>query len=246
MELEKYFKNAKDIINNAYFKIQDALMKHDESIDKLKSNGWQYSEEKYSKLHQEIVSTYDTESQLAVSECKAALQEQKNAYMKEVSDYYTPNGSKIDLNDMNLIKAGFTMTADEFVGMIRKHIDNPTMLRIVEKYAAESKMIEKIRETSYECSVALMKVKKAGKAEEKIFDSFIHLATMGMNHPDKTFTLYQARLDDYEEDAILKLLKAKLYVDDETQQRIREIEQKQRDKQNVKTKGKDYGWGILY
>lgn len=149
--------------------------------------------------------------------------------MKAVSAYYVPDGSKIDLNDMNLIKSGLPMTVDEVCGMIKKHCDNPTMLRIIEKYAVEQRMIDKIRDHNHICALAL---KNAGKAEEKIFDSFVHLATMGMNHPDKSFTMYQARLDDYEEDAILKLLKAKLYIDLETQQRIDEIEQKQRDARN--------------
>ena len=49
-----------------------------------------------------------------------------------------------------------------------------------------------------------------------------------MNHPDKSFTLYQARLNDYEEDAFLKLLKAKLFIDAETKEK----------KNNEKNKGK--------
>ena len=241
MELEKYITAAKNAINNGYFGIQDALMKYDEALEELKNDGWKYSEKQYSELYQGIVATFNTETQSAISDCKTAVQEQKNAYMKEVSDYYAPDGSRIDMNDMNLIKSGLPMTVDEVLGMIEKHVDNPTMLRIIEKFAVEQRMLDKIRDYNINHARALVRAKNAGKTEEKIFDTFVHLASMGMNHPDKSFTMYQARLDDYEEDAFLKLLKAKLFIDDATQQRIDEIEQNQRDRHNDRTKGKSWG-----
>lgn len=241
MELEKYITAAKEAINKGYFGIQDALMKYDEALEELKKDGWKYSEKQYSELYQGIVATFNTETQSAISDCKTAVQEQKNTYMKEVSAYYAPDGSRIDLNDMNLIKSGLPMTVDEVLGMIDKHVDNPTMLRIIEKFAIEQRMIDKIRNYNINHARALVRAKNAGKTEEKIFDRFVHFSAGGMNHPDKTFTLYQARLGDYEEEAILELLKAKLFIDDATQQRIDQIEQNQRDKKNDKTKGKSWG-----
>lgn len=238
MELEKYITAAKKAINEGYFGIQDALMKYDEALEELKMNGWKYSEKQYSELYQGIVATFNTETQSAISDCKTAVQEQKNAYMKEVSAYYAPDGSRIDLNDMNLIKSGLPMTVDEVLGMIDKHVDNPTMLRIIEKFAIEQGMIDKIRDYNINHARALVRAKNAGKTEEKIFDTFVHLASMGMNHPDKSFTLYQARLNDYEEDAFLKLLKAKLFIDAETKEKIEQIEEEQRKKNNEKNKGK--------
>lgn len=238
MELEKYITAAKKAINEGYFGIQDALMKYDEALEELKMNGWKYSEKQYSELYQGIVATFNTETQSAISDCKTAVQEQKNAYMKEVSAYYAPDGSRIDLNDMNLIKSGLPMTVDEVLGMIDKHVDNPTMLRIIEKFAIEQRMIDKIRDYNINHARALVRAKNAGKTEEKIFDTFVHLASMGMNHPDKSFTLYQARLNDYEEDAFLKLLKAKLFIDAETKEKIEQIEEEQRKKNNEKNKGK--------
>ncbi|MCI6998036.1 MAG: hypothetical protein MR936_14965 [Eubacterium sp.] len=241
MELEKYITAAKNAIDKGYFGIQDALMKYDEALEELKKDGWKYSEKQHSELYQEIVATFNTETQSAISDCKTAVQKQKNAYMEEVSAYYVPDGSKIDMNDMNLIKSGLPMTVDEVLGMIEKHADNPTMLRIIEKFAVEQRMLDKIRDYNASHAITLVRAKNAGKTEEKIFDTFVHLAMMGMNHPDNTFTLYQARLDDYEEDTVLKLLKAKLFIDNATQQRINQIEQNQRDKKNDKTKGKSWG-----
>ena len=237
MELEKYIKATKEIIWNAYSEIEAALMEHDEELERQKKAHWQYSKEKADQEYQKAVDKFNTDTQTAVANCRAAIQKQRDGYMKEVHDYYTPDGSKIDLNDMNLIKADFAMTEDEFVSMVIKYADNTTMLRIIEKYADKFKMTDTIRNKDMKCAVALVRAKKAGKTEEKIFDNFVHLSCMGMRHPDKNYTMYQSRLDDYEEDAVLKILKAKIYMDDATQQRIEQIEAKRLQKHNDVRKG---------
>mgnify|MGYP006925688537 CR=1 FL=1 len=240
MKLEKYIKAAKEAVDKGYFGIQDALMKHDEEMLKLKNSVNLYSEKEYSRLYQEIITNFNTETDTAITSCRAAIQEQRDGYMKEVKEFYRPDGSKIDLNDLNVIKAGLIMSKEEIVDMIIRHKDNPTMLRVIEKYAFESGMMDEIRNYDTKCALSMIRSKKAGETEEKIFDSFVHLATMGMNHPDRNFTMYQSRLNDYEEDALLKLLKAKLFIDDETQQRIDSIERKQREKNNDKRMGKSW------
>lgn len=237
MELEKYIKATKEIIWNAYSEIEAALMEHDEELERQKKAHWQYSKEKADQEYQKAVDKFNTDTQTAVANCRAAIKKQRDGYMKEVHDYYTPDGSKIDLNDMNLIKADFAMTEDEFVSMVIKYADNTTMLRIIEKYADKFKMTDTIRNKDMKCAVALVRAKKAGKTEEKIFDNFVHLSCMGMRHPDKNYTMYQSRLDDYEEDAVLKILKAKIYMDDATQQRIEQIEAKRLQKHNDVRKG---------
>ena len=224
MELEKYVKATKEIIWNAYSEIEAALMERDTALENLKVSGWKFSEDGISKERESIISKFNTDTQTAVANCRAAIQKQKDGYMKEVHDYYTPDGSKIDLNLMNLIKAGFQMSIDELIELIEKYSDNPTMLRVIEKYAAEQEM----------------KARNAGKAEEKIFDTFVHLSCEGMRHPDEHYTMFQSRLDGYEEDAVLSLLKAKIYKDDATQQRIDQIEAEQLQKHNDVRKGKDW------
>lgn len=240
MELEKYIKATKEIIWNAYSEIEAALMERDEELERQKKAHWQYSKEKADKEYQKAIDKFNTDTQTAVANCRTAIQKQKDGYMKEVHDYYIPDGSKIDLNLMNLIKAGFQMSIDELIELIEKYSDNPTMLRVIEKYAAEQKMIGELNKKSVDYVVAFMKARRAGKTEEKAFDTFVHLSCMGMNHPNENYTLFQSRLDDYEEDAVLRLLKAKLFMDDATQQRIDQIEENQRKKHNDVRKGKDW------
>lgn len=240
MELEKYIKATKDIIWNAYSEIEAALMERDATLENLKKSGWMYSKEKADMEYQKAIDKFNADTQAAVTNCRAAIQKQRDGYMKEVHDYYIPDGSKIDLNLMNLIKAGFRMSVDEVIEVIEKYSDNPTMLRVIEKYVAEQQMIGDLHKKSANYGAAFMKARRAGKTEKKAFDTFVHLSCMGMNHPNENYTLFQSRLDDYEEDAILSLLEAKLFIDDATQQRIDQIEENQRKKHNNVRKGKDW------
>ena len=47
--------------------------------------------------------------------------------------------------------------------------------------------------------------------------------TAGMNHPDESYTMHQANLDLYEKNAILDLLKSKIFIDEETKERIDQV-----------------------
>lgn len=120
MELEKYIKAAKEIINAGYFDIQDALMKHDESLENLKNKGWNYKETAYHQEYQKIIDTFNQATAEAINLCKSKLLEQKNSYMEEVKNFYISDGSRIDLNFMNLIKTELPLTAEEITGEIIK------------------------------------------------------------------------------------------------------------------------------
>lgn len=248
MELEQYIKKAKEVINAGYFDIQDALMKYDEALKKLKDKGWKSDETAYQQEYQKTVETFNQEISDAVMTCKSKVQEQKESYMEEVQRFYAADGGKLDLNFMNLIKAELPLTVEEITAEIVKNADNPTMLRVIHKYLQEnnSHLPEGKRivlEEKYQRALYLVDFR--GKKEEQIFDKFNHLAAMGMEHPDKNYTLYQQRLDEYEEGAILEILKAKLIIDDQTQERINEIEKQQTKRENEKNKGKTWGYNAI-
>ena len=52
-------------------------------------------------------------------------------------DNYTANPDAIDPNAVELLKTG-VLGAYDFCSLADKHADNPTMLRIIEKYAKEA------------------------------------------------------------------------------------------------------------
>ena len=92
MELEKYIKATKEIIWNAYSEIEAALMERDEELERQKKAHWQYSKEKADQEYQKAVDKFNTDAQTAVANCRAAIQKQKDGYMKEVHDYYRADG----------------------------------------------------------------------------------------------------------------------------------------------------------
>lgn len=244
MELEKYIKKTKEIINDAYFYIQDTLIEYDESLKNLKNKGWNTDETAYRQEYQKIVDNFNQKTTSMVENCKRLIQEQKESYMKEVDEFYRSDGSRIDLNFMNLIKAEIPLTAKEITDVVEKNKENLTMLRVINKYLLETnqhlpehKRI--VLDSQY--MTLLHKAIRHGETEEKIFDNFVHFASGGLNHPDKSFTLYQARLDDYEGDAHLELLKAKIFINAETKEEIEQIEEEQRKKDNEKNKNLDHG-----
>lgn len=226
MELEKYIKKTKEVINSAYFGIQDALMKNEESQKKLRSKGWSYKETAYQQEYQKIVETFKQETADAVAICKSKIQEQKDGYMKEVKEFYASDGSRIDLNFMNLIKAELPLTAEEITDAITRFIDNPTMLRVINKYVSERNTHSfdhaKVK-LDQEYEIALHKAGQMGKIEKRIFETFVTTATAGLNHPDESYTMCQANLDLYEKNAILDLLKSKIFIDEETKERIDQV-----------------------
>ena len=220
MELEKYIKVVREAINTGYYDVQDALMNRDESLKRLKNKGWKDDETAYQQEYQKIIDTFNQEIADTQARYEKKLQEQKDGYMKEVKEFYASDGSRIDLNFMNLIKAELPLTVEEITDAVIQNADNPTMIRVIHKYVLErnAHLPEHKRiklENKYQA--AFYKADSHGKKEEKIFDTFIGLAAYAIKYPSENYTIYWQKLDEYEEDAILELLKATLIIDDQTQ-----------------------------
>lgn len=249
MELEKYIKVVREEINTGYYDVQDALMNRDESLKRLKDKGWKDDETAYQQEYQKIIDTFNQEIADAQAKYEEKVQEEKEGYMKEVKEFYASDGSRIDLNFMNLIKAELPLTVEEITDAVIQNADNPTMIRLIHKYVLErnAHLPEHKRiklENKYQA--AFYKADSHGKKEEKIFDTFIGLAAYAIKYPSENYTIYWQKLDEYEEDAILELLKATLIIDDQTQERINEIEAQRIERNNEKNKGKtpDFFHGV--
>lgn len=245
MELEKYIKVVREAINTGYYDVQDALMNRETKLKKLKDRGWKSDETAYKEEYQKIIDTFNQEIADAQAKYEKKVQEEKEGYMKEVDEFYKSDGSKIDLNFMNLIKAEIPLTAKEIIDVIENNKDNPTMLRVVYKYVVEtnSHLPEQKRiVVGDKYYSGLIKAKFHGEREEKIFNTFVSVAAYAIRYPSENYTMYWQNLDEYEEDAVLDLLRAKLIIDDETKERIEQIEEERRIKNNDVRLSKDSGW----
>lgn len=237
---------AKVAINTGYQVIEDALMKYDAAEERLKSH-YEYSEDFMNEQHFANVAAFDQETKEAIETAKAAIQEQKSVFMGVVTGFYRPDGKNIDPDDNALLGSGIELQNDELFDMIMKYTDNCTMLRLILKYCTVNKLLDLKSghsELPYEVVNILRKLSLAGSREEKAFDRFVHLAAMGFAHPNEDYTIFQARLDDYEEDAIIAIKKANIFLDENARSELEQLIRNQMDKHNDTRKNQklDYGW----
>ena len=229
---------CKAAINTGYQAIETALMQRDTADENLRKDSSRFTTSAMNEEHAKIVEAFNAATAAAVDACKATIAEQKTAYMTVVNDYYRPDGAKVDSADMTLLNSGIVLQNDELFEMIKKHRDNVTMLRIIAQYAADHHIASKLPE---EMSVILRKATSAGSGEEKAFDRFIHLASMGFATPSESYVHFMQRLDDYEAEAVIAIKKATVYIDSEVRDQINELIHAQYEKHNDTRKNLDPG-----
>ena len=174
----------------------------------------------YRQAYADVFQAYEEETAAAVDACHETIKAQKAAFMDMVNAFYRPDGKKIDADCVTLLNSGIKLSNTEIFDMVMKYSDNVTMLRIIEKYVADTKI-----DIPQEMHNILWRVSSNGSKEERAFDHFVNLAGGGFNHPDRYFYLYQGRLDVYEDEARLELMKAEIVRDEELLTKIRETEQ---------------------
>jgi hypothetical protein len=240
MELLKHIQKLKEEIDSKYNQLGDILLGYERVQEQLKEKCMDLSEEAYSRTYSENVDKFKQDVAAVQEEYQTVLQEVRAAYMKEVGDYYRPDGNRIDQADQAVISAGI-LNADEVSEMAIKHCDNPTMLRIIQRYVNDAH----VKLTDHEIEMIFIRVNWNGKEEKRIFNRFVSIAGAGFGHiaaggSENIFMMIHERLDTYERDAEKALLVAKLYHDQETKDRINEITEQERKEHNDAREGKDF------
>ena len=226
-ELMKFITAAKTAINEAYTEIETALTKETEKKEQLKQMFDadaknilpKYSREYVRQAYADVFQAYEEETAAAVNACQAKIKEQKAAFMDVVNTYYRPDGKQIDSDCVALLNSGIKLSNTEMFDMVMKYSDNMTMLRIIEKYVRDMKV-----DVPQEMRNIFWRVSCNGSMEEKAFDRFVNLAGAGLSHPDRYFYLYQARLDAYEDNARLELMKSTVVRNEELLTEIKKTE----------------------
>ena len=209
---------AKEAVNAGYNEIQTALMKRDSAREALKKKGSNYTADYYSSQWNEIQIIFNRETREAVDRAKEAVQNQKSVFMQVVTDFYHANAKNLDSDEVALLKSGILLNNDELFDMIMKDIDNVTMLRVIMNYYGVSRLPdmgkdEIMNKVPDEVQNIFIKVLKNGSVEERAFDRFVNLACAGFAHPSETYTLFQGRLDAYEEEAVESIKEARFITD---------------------------------
>ena len=227
-ELMNFITTTKTAINETYTKIEAALKNETEKKEQLKQMFDadaknilpKYSREYVRQAYADVLQAYEEETAAAVDACHETIKAQKAAFMDKVNAFYRPDGKKIDADCVTLLNSGIKLSNTEIFDMVMKYSDNVTMLRIIEKYVVDTKI-----NIPQEMHNIFWRVSCNGSKEERAFDHFVNLAGGGFNHPDRYFYLYQGRLDVYEDEARLELMKAEIVRDEELLTKIRETEQ---------------------
>lgn len=223
MELNKYIETIKDAADNAYRKIEAAMMDSDIAYEALQKKAYQLSKEGIDEQRNKINTKFISDTEAAHNGFAAILDEQKAGYMKEVSDFYTPNGSRIDLNDMNLIKSGLLLSPENIHEKIMQYADNVTMLLIFSKYVQENH-VQLTGKLGAEISGVFRRVNAKGDAEKRAFNRFVNLTAAGLVHPDKAYVHIWRKLDDYKIMAEIDILKATPVIDEAVQNQVAALE----------------------
>ena len=214
-KLFEAIRKAKEAIYLGYQKIESALMKRDEQDEELKKH-YEYTKDHMNDLHSEIIRTFDEETKEAYDQVKEAVKTQQEAFLTVVKGFYRSDGKMIDPDDTVLLNSGIRLLDEEICDMVTKHIDNVTMLRLIMNYCGVNRLVDTsgaVKNRADDLPVEIInifrKVLHNGSKEQKIFDRFVHLSCMGFAHPSESYTLFQSRLDDYEQDAINDLKEAR-------------------------------------
>lgn len=220
MDLNKYIDDAAVIYKNTYAELDKLRIEKQNEERELKRNSHRLTKEandedqaalkkKYADLQTNIITAHTEE-----------LAKIKAGYFKEVDSFYQPDGSAIDQNDRLLLESGI-LKANEVAGLIEKHKDNTTMLRIISQKASE----EILNEMPVNVQRTLLLAEKAGEGEKRVFNSFnqlmgnpIRMAAQGIHETAPESFLYSVeRAEKNIEGAKKDLLNAQLYISEEMQ-----------------------------
>lgn len=125
----------------------------------------------------------------SIAELRASTAEKLNEIQKELEehldDFYAPNGSKLDDPTVKLLNSGIQLKAKELDLLIRKYMDNTTMLRLLVQYGE-----------THEVRTDLLTIvghyaKLDGKKERELFGELRGVAEKTITQDKATFNIYQ-------------------------------------------------------
>ena len=233
MNLERHIDKATAAFTAAYTKADSWRTERVAAFEKYHKDALRLTKDAAVEENARLVKLYADKFASIESTLLSELAEIETAYSAEVKNFYAPDGAAIDAADNALLNAGI-LTVQELTEMVTKHAENPTMLRIIDRYS-KAERIENIPDDAW---AAMTKAQSGGRTETKIFDTFKQLALAPMhlaaneNVGREVFMRAALSLDDYAENARINLLKAKLVLTDSEKDALQQAERKRMVAQN--------------
>ena len=210
MNLDKHIDNALSLHQKAYSKLNTWEKEQKEAFERHKNTAPRLTTDAAKEEYQKLVKSTREALTAIVEELNEAISIVEAEFLHDLKEYYTPKGEAIVSNDQALLASGI-LNIDEVNDMVERYANNPTMLRIIGKHAAESNL--------QLSSIAIATIRKAtwnGDAEKRIFDAYKQLLDAPIRMAEQGYAGTTAFMnstlsaDDYAAEAKEKLHRAKL------------------------------------
>lgn len=109
---------------------------------------------------------YKTKLEDLQKRTKESIDVVRGELQEHLTDFYSPNGARIDDDVVKLIHSGLKLSQEEFEDIVSKNLHNPTMLRLLSDFGEEHKL------STQETRALGHYSKQGGKSELEIFDAF--------------------------------------------------------------------------
>lgn len=234
MNLERHIDKAVEHFQKAYSKLDDWSKEKNTAMERFKTEAPRLTEQAAKDENARLTAEFNEKRDAIVAELTEAVGAVEADFSREAKAFYAPDGAAINAADQALLASGI-MNAAEVSEMVVRHADNPTMIRIINKYVQESRM-----ELPTDIRKAIHRATSGGENEKKVFDTFrqlayapVRMAEQGMAGSEH-FMATALKVDEYAKDAKIRLLSAKLYLNESEREQLRKAEREAMDKHNSK------------
>lgn len=234
MNLERHIDKAVEHFQKAYSKLDDWGKEKETAMERFKAEAPRLTEQAAKDENARLMAEFNEKRDAIVVELTETVAAVEADFSRETKAFYAPDGAAINVADQALLASGI-MNAAEVSEMVVRHAENPTMIRIINKYVQESRM-----ELPTDIRKAIQRATSGGENEKKVFDTFrqlayapVRMAEQGMARSEH-FMATALKVDEYAKDAKIRLLSAKLYLNENEREQLRKAEQEAMDKHNGK------------
>ena len=237
MNLERHIDKALEHFQKAYSKLDEWNKARETTMERFKVEAARLTEQAAKDENARLVKEYNEKRDAIVAELTESVVAVETEFSREAKAFYAPDGAAINAADQVLLASGI-MNAGEVSEMVVRYAENPTMIRIINKYVLESKL-----ELPTDIRKAIYRATSGGENEKNVFNAFKQLAYAPVRMAEQGlagseyFLATALKVDEYAKDAKIRLLSAKLYLNEDDREQLRKAEQEARDKHNSKIAG---------
>lgn len=214
MNLNKHIDKALSLYQEAFSRLDAWERERRTMLEKYRENAPKFTEEAAREEYFRITNEFKERLKVIVEALDNDITIVEKEYMQEVASFYLPNGSAIDTADQALLASGI-LTSDELDAITARHTENPTMLRIIGKYARETNL-----SMSPQMESAVARAANGGESERRIWKAFkqtihapVRMAEQG-NAGTAAFMNSALKADEYAAEAKAELQHIDLYMNE--------------------------------